>query len=51
MDDPDGPRPRHGAGALILLTAPEVRRLLRLLAVPAAARRFRLAWSRWRPTL
>jgi hypothetical protein len=25
-----------------------VRRLLRLLAVPAAERRFRLAWSRWR---
>jgi len=30
------------------MTVPEVRRLLRLLAVPAAQQAFRLHWSRWR---
>lgn len=33
---------------MIPLTAPEVRRLLALLAAPAAQQAFRLHWSRWR---
>jgi SRSO17 transposase len=44
---------RGGKGAtddLIPLTAPEVRRLLLVLTLPAAQRQHRLHWSRWRRT-
>lgn len=33
---------------MIPLTAPEVKRLLMILALPAEERVFRLRWSRWR---
>jgi hypothetical protein len=33
---------------MIPLTAPEVRRLLMILTLPAGERAFRLRWSRWR---
>lgn len=33
---------------MIPLTAPEVRRLMLMLALPAEERSFRLRWSKWR---
>jgi hypothetical protein len=36
------------AGVAAPLTAPEVRRLLRVLALPAAQQAFHLRWSSWR---
>jgi len=50
-DPSDGASRRRKKGAsldLIPLTAPEVRRLLLVLAVPVEQRRFQLHWSRWR---
>ncbi len=46
------PRTATGTPApddLILLTAPEVRRLPRVLTEPDERQRFRLGWSWWRP--